>query len=179
MKCTTREYSYRHPRKCKFGTDCSFLHVTTEDEVVKIIKNVEKEVHDLRSEILTLKTINFDLQSSLNAIKEELKAKEKLEINETDKNSVPLLSCELCDFEFISEEMLKQHHSSDLCDYESKSKKGVKIHRGAKHKSVQPLPTSTLSSSPLSQTPINCILKDDGCPNFLPGKETRILPFLS
>ena len=59
-------------------------------------------------------TINLDLQSSLNAIKEKLKAKEKLEINETEKNSVPLLSCELCDFEFISVEMLKQHHSSVL-----------------------------------------------------------------
>ena len=91
----------------------------------------------------------------------------KAKISETKNKSGPLLACELCDFECISEEMRKQHHSSvhevnldvqqlnfkcDLCDYESKSRKGVKIHRRAKHKSVEPLPTNTSSSPPSSQT---------------------------
>ena len=203
FKCTTTDCSYRHPiqckffvlyGRCKFGTDCSFLHVATENEIVKNIKNIEKEVFDLKREILTLKTINLDLQSSLNGLKEEIEGIEKAKISETKNKSGPLLRCELCDFECISEEMLKQHHSSvhevnldvqqlnfkcDLCDYESKSKKGVKIHRRAKHKCVEPLPTNTSSSSPSPQAPINCILEEDGCPNFLNSyfnKYTAICP---
>ena len=50
----------------------------------------------------------------------------------------------------------------DLCSYESKSKKGVNIHRGFKHKSASESSTSTSY-----QTPINCILQGDVCPNLL------------
>ena len=188
FKCITKDCSYRHPRqckfivlygRCKFGTDCSFSHIPPEDEETKVIKTVEKEVSYLKSEILSLKTFNLELQSSLNAIKDILKANKKVNINETEQNVVPLFSCEFCDHEFITEEILKKHLSSfhetnvevqqenfkcDLCDYESKSKKGVKIHRGSKHKSA---PKSTSSTLPLLQTPLNCILKDDGCPNIL------------
>ena len=82
FKCIISDCSYRHPRqckffvlygRCKFGTDCSFLHVTTEDEVTKAIKTIQDEVFSLKSEILSLKITNLDLQSRLTSIKEELK----------------------------------------------------------------------------------------------------------
>ena len=145
----------------------------------------------MKKEILTLKEIHLDLQSSLNDIKDKLIANKEVNTKETEKNIVPLFSCAFCDLEFMSDEILKQHHSSvhetslevqqmkfkcDLCAYESKSEKGVKIHRGFKHKSA---PTSTSLASTSSQTPMNCILKDDGCPNFLTSyfnKYTAICP---
>ena len=141
-----------------------------------MIKTVEKEVFNLKSEILSLKTFNLELQSSLNAIKDILKSTKIVNNNETEQNIVPLFSCEFCDLEFINEEILKKHLSSVhvtnieveqenfKCDYKSKSKKGVNIHRGSKHKSA---PKIASPPSPSLQTPINCILKDDGCPNIL------------
>ena len=67
----------------------------------------------------------------------------------------------------------------DLCNYESKSERGVKIHRRAKHKSSKSSSTSTPSTLISHQTPINCILQGDGCPNLLTSyysKYTAICP---
>ena len=160
--------------RCKFGTDCSFLDVNTEDEVTKAIKTIQDEVLSLKTEILSLKSMNLDLQSSLNSIKEEIKTINPYEI---ERDIFAASSCELCALEFTSEDNLKQHISNvhenipmfkcDLCDYESKSKKGVKIHRGSKHKSTQPSSSSQSSTSTPEQTPINFILQGDGCPNLL------------
>ena len=79
--------------------------------MTKSIKTVENEVQNLKSEILMLKTINLDLQSSLNAIKENLMTNEKVNIDETEKNLVPPFLCNICDLGFMSEESLRQHHS--------------------------------------------------------------------
>ena len=172
--------------RCKFGTDCSFLHVTTEDEVTKAIKTIQDEVLSLKTEILSLKSITLDLRSSLNSIKEEIKT---VNPDEIESDIFAASSCELCALKFTSEDNLKQHISDvhetiptfkcDLCDYESKSKKGVKIHRGSKHKSAKPSSTSQSSTSTPEQTPITFILRGDGCPNLLTtyfNKHTAMCP---
>ena len=190
FKCLINDCPYRHPNqckfyvlygRCKFGTACSFLHASTDDEVTKAIKTIQDEVSSLKSEVLSLKSMNHDLQSTLNSMLEELKSgnQDKIEI---ESDIVPASSCELCDLESTSEDILKQHISTvhdtspdvqqsifkcDLCSYESKSKKGVKIHRGSKHKAAQPSSSSKSSTSTSQQTPINCILQGDGCPNLL------------
>ena len=57
----------------------------------------------------------------------------------------------------------------NFCDYESTSQKGVNIHKGSKHKLSK---ASTESTSPAfsitpSQSPINCILHEEGCRNVV------------
>ena len=168
FKCIIKDCPKRHPRqckfyklygRCKFDTDCSFLHATSDDEVTKALKSIHDEVLALKSEILSLKSVNQDLQSSLNSIKEELKTSN---LDEIESEIVSVFSCELCDLEFPTEDILKQHivtiHEAspdvqqllfkcDLCSYESKSKKGVNIHKGSKHKSAQPSSSRKSSTS--------------------------------
>ena len=55
---------------------------------------------------------HLDLQSSLNDIKDKLIANKEVNTKVTEKNIVPLFSCAFCDLEFMSDEILKQHHSS-------------------------------------------------------------------
>ena len=113
FKCIINDCPLRHPRQCKFyvlygmckfGTECSFLHATIDYEVKQAIKTLQDEVFSLKSEILSLRAMNHDLQSSLNSFKEELKAGKPDEI---ESESFPNFSCELCDLEFISEDILQ------------------------------------------------------------------------
>ena len=105
FKCIINDCPYRHPRqckfyvlygRCKFGSECSFLHATADDEVTKAIKTIQEEVLSLKNEIHSLKSMNHDLQSSLNSIKEELKTGNPDEI---ESYILPATSCELCDIE--------------------------------------------------------------------------------
>ena len=106
----------------------------------------------MKSEILILKTYNRELQSNLNDIKDILKANQKVNINETEQNIVPLFSFKFCDREFIAEEILKKHLSRfhetnlevqqenfqcDLCDYVCHDKNDLNNHKQTNHKSVK------------------------------------------
>ena len=60
----------------------------------------------------------------------------------------------------------------DLCEYVSNSRKGVNIHKGSKHKASKTAASiSSIVSS--SQSPISCILQEEGCPNLVSSYYTK------
>ena len=166
--CSNNTCRLRHPKqckffvvngRCKFAENCSFRHVSNE-EIIKVA--VEKELGAFKEEIIALKLVNEKFDNQIHEMNEKMK---KLVESEAQKS-------DLCDNIFVSNDIFNEHEETiheesqlsfkcDLCDYKSKSQKGVNIHKGSKHKS-----SSTSSTSP-SQTPINCILQDEGCQSIV------------
>ena len=150
-----------------------------------IIKDVEKELLDLKAEILNIKIVNANLEARLNSIQKEFEKTVEPAVSEESEEEIMevIFLCNLCDVSFESGDNLKEHkekcHASytnedlkfscEFCNYKSKSQKGVNIHKGSKHKNAQSLSTSR-SITPFvstSQNPINCIRHQDGCQDVL------------
>ena len=148
-------------------------------------KIAEKEVSSLMTEISALKLANNRLETRIDDLTKKL---EKITLSSSGEDlgmkEIRFYQCNLCEDNFSCDDFLREHKESvhvsnldeelifkcDLCDYKSKSRKGVNIHKGSKHKNF----TSALASVSVppseyvqSQTPLNCILYEEGCPNMI------------
>ena len=148
----------RHPKpckffssygNCKFGKDCSFLHLP--------LTNYEKEIDALKAIIKQKDEELGNVLSRLFEIEKKIERLSKNEASHWDDPSKSPVSSRKCDFitkdvEVLTVPQESKHESSfeqiknskenilfrcDFCDYESTSKKGISIHKGSKHKDMK------------------------------------------
>ena len=133
---------FSHQGKCKFKSNCSFLHIS--------VKNFDVEIEALKNEVNSLKVKNIELNNQILKLDKLVENLMRIQSNESHSTETVLYACEKCEFKCENEGNLEHHmqtlhinasrqeHNSkfecDKCDYESTTQKGVNIHKGTKHK---------------------------------------------
>ena len=128
-KCSQYNCNKRHPRecfffrtfgRCKFGTYCSYAHLVTVKE-----NDDEKEVKELKSEILYLKEEVCDLKRKVEEIKSEINKVAETRTTKTEKTE----DCSEvdktleCDFESSKESNITEE-TEKVIETEIKSNQG-------------------------------------------------------
>ena len=154
--CDSKDCNERHPKicryfnsnqVCKFGSTCSYLHVTLKEK---------GEIFLLNSKVNQLESLIKSMSQKIDKLSIELEVvKTKKEINTNDIPSEKEIKCEVCEYTASSGTVLKRHvtmkhkkneqsveapnqFKCEVCDHECNSSSALQSHISKHHEPTIP-----------------------------------------
>ena len=154
-ECEAEKCSKRHPQtcryyrdygRCKFGEYCFYKNHDDQN------KTIYREVKDLKLKVEALEKLLKEKDGEIQKILENIKYIKTQTVERSNviiEDSFSEKVVEMNKFELEEKNTQKETFDCDICDYESKTNKGLKIHKGLKHKLI------SAQSNPSDETKID------------------------